>query len=169
MLRVGSPIHVRKLRPGGQLDYAWDGVVMRCDDAGIVLRAEFNVDVVERQFATFRRGDIFVEFYYWRPHKPDAPVRYYNVFQISHADGTLMGWYCNLGLPAELDAASGEMSYVDLALDVWANPDGSFVVLDEDELEELLVDHPELAQAAEQGRADLIELARSARLPRWPE
>lgn len=168
-LGVGSPIHVRKLTPDGELDYAWDGVILRCDEEGIVLRAEFNVDVVERQFATFRRGDIFIEFYYWRPKAPDAPVRNYNVFQISHADGSLKGWYCNLGLPAEIDADSGEMSYVDLALDVWANPDGTFVVLDEDELEELLQHHPELSDAAESGRADLVELAQSARLPRWPE
>ena len=168
MLQVESPIHVRKLKPGGQLDYAWDGMVVRCDASGIVLRAEFNVDVVERSFATFRRGDVFFEFYYWQPRAPGAPVRYYNVFQISHPDGTLKGWYCNLGLPAELDPTSRELSYVDLALDVWANPDGSFVVLDEDEMEELLEQHPDLRDAAETGKADLIELARSAQLPRWP-
>jgi protein associated with RNAse G/E len=169
MLGAGSPVHVKKLKPGGQLDYAWDGVVMRCDESGIVLRAEFNVDVVERAFATFRRGDVFFEFYYFEPPSADGPARYYNVFQISHADGTLKGWYCNLGLPAQLDAATYELSYVDLALDVWANPDGSFVVLDEDELDELLQRHPDLEEAAEAGRNDLIELARTARLPRWPE
>ena len=169
MLEIGSPVHVRKLKPGGQLDYAWDGVVVRCDSSGIVLRAEFNVDVVERAFATFRRGDVFFEFYYFAPDARDGQARNYNVFQISHADGTLKGWYCNLGLPAELDVAKGELSYVDLALDVWANPDGSFVVLDEDELAELLQRHPDLAEAAEKGRADLVELAQSAQLPRWPE
>ncbi|MBV9895082.1 MAG: DUF402 domain-containing protein [Chloroflexi bacterium] len=169
VLAVGSPVHVRKLKPGGQLDYAWDGVVMRCDTGGIVLRAEFNVDVVERAFATFRRGDVFFEFYYFAPDGRQDPVRYYNVFQISHADGTLKGWYCNLGLPAELDTAASELSYVDLALDVWANPDGSFVVLDEDELAELLQSHPDLTEVAEKGRADLLELAQSANLPRWPQ
>jgi protein associated with RNAse G/E len=169
MLVVGNPVHVCKLKPGGQLDYAWDGVVVRCDATGIVLRAEFNVDLVERHFATFRRGDVFVEFYYWQPESAGAAVRNYNVFQISQPDGTLKGWYCNLGLPAQLDASTGDLSYVDLALDVWANPDGSFVVLDEDELEELLDKHPELTEAARQGRADLIDLARSGRLPRWPE
>lgn len=169
MLEIGSAVHVRKLKPGGQLDYAWDGVVVRCDSSGIVLRAEFNVDVVERAFATFRRGDVFFEFYYFAPDGRDGRGRNYNVFQISHADGTLKGWYCNLGLPAELDVAKGELSYVDLALDVWANPDGSFVVLDEDELAELLERYPDLADAAEKGRADLLELAKSAGLPRWPE
>jgi protein associated with RNAse G/E len=151
------------------LDYAWDGKVLRCDASGIVLRAEFNVDVVERHFATFRRGDVFFEFYYWQPQVTGEHVRNYNVFQISQPDGTLKGWYCNLGLPAQIDAETGDLSYVDLALDVWANPDGSFVVLDEDELAELLEKHPDLTAAAQEGRADLIELARSGHLPRWPE
>jgi len=169
MLPLGGPVHVRKLKPDGSLDFAWDGVVMRCDAEGILLRAEFNVDVVERSFATFRRGDVFFEFYYFEPATPDGPVRYYNVFQISHADGTLKGWYCNLGLPAQLDSGTAQLSYVDLALDVWANPDGSFTVLDEDELEALLEQYPQLENVAQKGRADLIALATSRNLPRWPE
>jgi protein associated with RNAse G/E len=150
---------VRKLKPGGALDYAWDGVVLRCDDVGIVLRAEFNVDLVEREFATFRRGDIFIEFYYWD--------REYNVFQVSTPGGTLKGWYANVGLPAELAEQSGELQYVDLALDVWEQPNGEFVVLDQDEFDDLVAAHPELAEAAERGRAALLELASAARLPRW--
>lgn len=161
MLSAGSPIHVRKLRPDGSQHYAWDGNVVRCDDEGIILQAPFNVDVVELGFTTFRRGDVFVEFYYWS--------RPYNVFQISAADGTLKGWYANLGLPAELDPDKSELIYVDLALDVWANPDGTFAVLDEDELEELLASHPDLSQQAHEGRALLLALAESGSLPRWPE
>jgi protein associated with RNAse G/E len=161
MLAVGSPVHVRKLKPNRQLDYAWEGVVVRCDGTGIVLRAEFNVDVVERDFATFRRGDVFFEFYYW-----DRP---YNVFQISAPDGTLKGWYGNVGLPAELNSSTGQLEYVDLALDVWARPDGEFVVLDQDEFDELVAEHAELAEMAERGRQTLVELARSGKLPRWPE
>jgi uncharacterized protein len=161
MLLVGSAIQVRKLKPSGALDFAWEGVVLRCDASGMVLRAEFNVDVVEREFATLHRGDVFVEFYYFE--------RRYNVFQISSADGVLKGWYANLGLPAQLDPETRQLSYVDLALDVWANPDGSFVVLDDDELDELLEAYPQLTGAAEQGRAELIRLAESRQLPRWPE
>src|ERR1044071_610956 len=119
MLDPGTPLHVRKLKPGGALDYAWDGAVLRCDSHGVVLRAEFNVDLVEREFATFRRGDVFHEFYYFD--------RWYNVFQISAPDGTLKGWYANVGLPAELRSEAGELDYVDLALDVWVHPNGEYV------------------------------------------
>ncbi|MBV9581880.1 MAG: DUF402 domain-containing protein [Chloroflexi bacterium] len=161
MLAAGSPVTVRKLKPGGVLDYSWTGVVLRCDAAGLVLRAEFNVDLVEREFATFRRGDVFVEFYYFE--------RGYNVFQISTPEGELKGWYANVGLPAELDGEAGELRYVDLALDVWARPNGEFVVLDEDEFAELLDEHVDLAEAAQQGREALLELVSAGELPRWPE
>src|SRR5215210_7259235 len=85
LLAVGSAVHVRKLRPDGSQAYAWDGVVLQCDATGIVLRATFNVDLVDLGFTTFRRGDEFVEFYYW-----DG---WYNVFQVSAPDATLKGWY----------------------------------------------------------------------------
>jgi len=161
MLEAGSPIHVRKLRPDGSQSYQWDGSVLRCDESGIVLRAQFNVDVVDLGFTTFRRGDEFVEFYYWD--------RCYNVFQISAADGTLKGWYANVGLPAELKAEAHELVYVDLELDVWTRPDGEFVVLDEEEFDALVAERTELAQSAERGRAMLLALVESGQLPRWTE
>ena len=161
MLSIGSPVRVLKLKPNRALDYSWEGVVVHCDATGIVLRAEFNVDLVEREFATFRRGDVFLEFYYW-----DRP---YNVFQISAPDGTLKGWYGNVGLPAELRPETGELEYIDLALDIWARPNGEFVVLDEDEFDELLEEYRELAEVAERGRQTLVELATSGDLPRWTD
>jgi len=160
-LASGSPIHVRKLRADGSQAYAWDGVVLRSDAHGIVLRAQFNVDLVELGFTTFRRGDQFVEFYYFD--------RWYNVFQISAPDGRLKGWYANVGLPAELNAESGELRYVDLELDVWTQPNGEFVVLDEAEFDTLLLEHVELAEAAERGRETLLALVESGRLPRWTD
>lgn len=159
MIAVGSPIHVRKLRPDGSQAYAWDGTVLQCDNRGIVVRAAFNVDLVELGFTTFRRGDEFIEFYYW-----DVA---YNVFQISSADGALKGWYANVGLPAELHAEIAELSYVDLELDVWAQPNGDFVVLDQEEFDVLLAEHAELADAAASGRDALLGLAKSGDMPRW--
>jgi protein associated with RNAse G/E len=157
-LAAGSPLHVQKLKPGGALDFAWDGVVLDCDASSVVLRAEFNVDLVEREFATFRRGDVFHEFYYFD--------RWYNIFQISAPDGTLKGWYANVGSPAELNPETGTLDYVDLALDVWVQPHGEFVILDEDEFDELLSRHSELAEDAVRGRDALLELVTSGQLPR---
>ena len=154
---------MRKLRPDGSQAFAWDGAVLACDDEGIVLRAEFSVPVVELGFTTFRGGDVFHEFYYWD--------RWYNVFQVSEPDGTLKGWYANVGAPADGSPERGELSYVDLELDVWSHPDGEFVVLDEDEYE-ALASNPactaQLISGAAEGRAALLALAVARRLPRWP-
>jgi protein associated with RNAse G/E len=95
--------------------------------------------------------------------------RWYNIFQISAPDGTLKGWYANVGLPAELRPETGELQYVDLALDVWMEPDGRFVVLDQDEFDALLLEHMELVAGAERGRVALLELVTSRRLPRWAD
>ena len=160
MLSADSAIRVRKLRPDGTEVFAWDGVVLRCDASGIVLQALFNVDVVELGYTTFRRGDVFIEFYYWD--------RWYNVFQISQPDGTLKGWYANVGQPAELDTMLGELRYVDLELDVWANPDGTFTVLDQPEFDQLVRERSDLAVGAEQGRTELLALTTANQLPRWP-
>ena len=161
MLALGSPIHVRKLRPDGSQAYAWDGVVLRCDSEGIVLRAQFNVDLVDLGFTTFRRGDEFVEFYYWD--------RCFNVFQISAPDGVLKGWYANVGLPAELNAGAGELRYVDLELDAWVHPNGEFIVLDQEEFDTLLLQRADLAESAQRGRATLLTLVESGHLPRWTD
>lgn len=158
-MAAGRPIHVRKLRPDGSQAFAWDGVVLRCDDEGIVLRAEFNVDLVNLGYTTFRRGDQFVEFYFWD--------RCYNVFRISAPDGTLKGWYANVGLPAELDAEAGELRYVDLELDVWVHPTGELLILDQPEFDALLVSHVDLADSARRGRDDLLALVESGQLSRW--
>jgi predicted RNA-binding protein associated with RNAse of E/G family len=152
---------VRKLRPDGSQAYAWDGVVLRCDTEGIVLRARFNVDLVDLGFTTFRRGDEFIEFYYWK--------RCFNVFQISAADGVFKGWYANVGLPAELNAEAGELRYVDLELDVWRDPNGEFIVLDQDEFDALLTEHTDVAEAAKRGRAELLALVEAGDLPRWAD
>jgi uncharacterized protein len=158
LVAPGSAIHVRKLRPDGSQAYAWDGLVLECDTTGIVLRAEFNVALVDLGYTTFERGDEFIEFYYWD--------RWFNVFQISTPDGTLKGWYANVGLPAELDAARGELRYVDLDLDLWVSPDGEYLVLDQPEFDALIVARPDLAEAAERGRSTLLALADAGQLPR---
>ncbi len=163
-LAAGDPVRVRKLRPDGTEVFAWEGEVLRCDAEGVVLRAEFNVPVKELGYATFRRGDLFHEFYYWD--------RWYNVFDVREPDGTRKGWYANVGAPATLDAAAGLLSYVDLELDLWASTDGRIELLDEDVFAEQVAKgmlSTELIVGAEQGWRQLVELAQSGRLPRWTE
>lgn len=157
-----TPLHVEKLRADGSLAYSWDGEVLHQDAEGLVLRAAFNVDARSVGPVTLRRGDVFHEFYYWD--------RWYNVYQIASPDGVLKGWYANVGEPARL-AEDGSLQYVDLELDVWVNPDGSHVVLDEPEFESLLAGEPDerRAASARAARDTLLAMVERRALPVWQE
>jgi predicted RNA-binding protein associated with RNAse of E/G family len=61
------------------------------------------------------------------------------------------------------------LHYVDLELDVWTQPNGEFVVLDQDDFDALLSEHVELAEAAQGGREMLLALVESGSMPRWTD
>jgi uncharacterized protein len=106
----------------------------------------------------FEAGDIFTEFYFWN--------RWFNVFHVVSAEGTLRGWYCNVTQPPGVTGDT--LTYVDLELDLFVHPDGRMTVLDEDEfaVAERELYRPEDAQGARAGLAELIELASGGALPR---
>jgi hypothetical protein len=81
---------------------------------------------------TLRKGDRFIETYY--------TDRWYNIYEIHDLDDNrLKGWYCNVARPAVLESEN-ELSYVDLALDLWVASDGTQTILDEDEFAALDLD-----------------------------
>lgn len=161
-LLPGSAVRVHKLRPDGSERYAWTGVVLDADQSGVAVRAQFSLPPVDLGYATFRRGDVFVEFYFWG--------HWYTVAQLFTADGALKGWYCDVCMPPRWDAP-GELSYVDLALDLWHGADGTIVLLDEQEFAEYRATGaftPAQVEGAERGWAELRALAERGQLPRWP-
>ena len=161
-IRAGDTIRVRKLRPDGSERLAWDGVVLRADEAGIVVRAAFTLPLVDLGCVTLRQGDVFVEFYDWG--------RWYTVAQVSAADGTLKGWYCDVCTPPRW-SAPGELSYEDLAFDLWCDADGTITLLDEQEFAEARaagVFTPAQAEGAERGWEELRAVAARGQLPHWP-
>jgi protein associated with RNAse G/E len=87
------------------------------------------------------------------------------VFQVYAAGGVLKGWYCNLSSPASV--ANGELTYRDLALDVFVRPDGTWVEDDRDEYDANVATlyAPEDVAAAERGLAELMALVRAGALP----
>ena len=136
----GTPtISVLKLDLAGSMMRRYDGTLVRRDDHSVVLEAPFVIDVDEYLLldVVLKRGDRFVETYY--------DDRYYNVYEIfDRDDGRLKGWYCNLSRPAKI--ALNTVSWVDLALDLWAWPDGRTEILDQDEFDLLALDAEERAQ-----------------------
>ena len=141
-----NDILVLKCDHAGREVFRYEGEVLQRDADVLCLRAVFAFDDVEFDCVTFRRGDVFTEWFY--------SVRWYNVFRIEDgASGALKGWYCNLTRPARLGEQC--VSADDLALDVFVGPDGALQLLDEDEYAELSLsaqEHAAVLQAVEQIR-----------------
>lgn len=122
---------ILKKNLAGEVTWQYEGEVLRREENLIVIEARFNREDMPFQGITLKRGDRFVETFY--------NDRRYNIFEIhDREDDALKGWYCNIALPAVILA--DEVSYVDLALDLWVSSDGRQVVLDEDEFAALSLD-----------------------------
>ncbi len=131
-------ITVHKLDHTGKEKIAYSGELISRNDNEIVLEAIFNYGPIEREYATLKPGDRFVEHFY--------ADRWYNVFAIYEGE-LFKGWYCNITRPAKFE---GDHLYADdLALDYFLQPNGKEFILDEEEFNALGLDSKESAAARE--------------------
>jgi protein associated with RNAse G/E len=155
------PLVVQKLMHDGAKSYRWVGREIHRDDEHLFFTAVFERDGRDLGYVRFEKGDVFYEWYYFD--------RWYNVFQVYSAAGNLKGWYCNVTAPAIV--ADGELTFVDLALDLWVWPDMRYLVLDEDELDALVAVSaltPEQVTGARASLAELIARTQGGTLPSRP-
>jgi predicted RNA-binding protein associated with RNAse of E/G family len=118
-----TSVIVQKLNMRGEISVAYDAELVETLPDGVRLEARWIRPTMPLAYTTFETGDRFVEWFY--------TDRWYNIFEIHSLDGTLKGWYCNIAAPATI--ASNVVACRDLLLDLWVGPDGSMLVLDEDE------------------------------------
>jgi uncharacterized protein len=145
-----SSITVLKLDHQGRETWRYAGRVLERGESHVVLEALFNRADTAFHGILLKRGDRFVEYFF--------TDRWYNIFEMhDRDDGRLKGWYCNVGCPAALE--DDTISYIDLALDVLVFPDGSQLVLDEEEFEALPLE-PDVRRKAIQGLHELQTLLR---------
>jgi predicted RNA-binding protein associated with RNAse of E/G family len=147
---------VIKLDENGNHVWEYPAVELARGDHFVRLEAYFNRDELNLGFATFARGDRFIEYFYNN--------RWYNIFAVHNGrSDELKGWYCNVCRPATL--GESEIHCEDLALDVWVPPGGQPLVLDEDEFAtlEITAEDRQLSLAA---LGELLRMARSGELPR---
>lgn len=147
----GAPVRVEKYDWQGRFCYAWQAAVRRRGDGCLLLEARWQGPgepaVGKLQFV---QGDRFLEFYY--------PGRHYAIWQVEDRDGRLKGWYCNVSTPVREDASA--LRFRDLLLDLLVYPDGSWSVLDREELEQARRQGlaPDLAEQAEAAIGELLAL-----------
>ena len=143
-----SRIKVQKKNPAGEVTYQYEGMLLSRDEHSIVLEALFDRADMPFMDVVFKTGDRFIEYYY--------TDRWYNIFAIHDRDnGSVKGWYCNIGKPAVFK--DGTVSYIDLALDLWVSTSGEQTVLDEAEFEALALSE-ELKLGALKGLDELKQL-----------
>jgi protein associated with RNAse G/E len=122
---------VKKLNLNHELVIAYDGTVLERSTDTVVLEARFQRPTLDLGYIVFEHHDRFVEYFF--------TDRWYNIFEIhSVHDDHLKGWYCNIAHPAV--CGEGTIEQVDLALDVWIDPDGAYRVLDQAEFAALDLD-----------------------------
>lgn len=144
-----SAITINKLNLQHQLLWSYTGSVLERSANTIKLEAHFNRETRDAGYVVFEKHDRFVEYFY--------ADRWYNIFEMHSAkDDQLKGWYCNIAKPALF--SDHAIDQVDLALDVWIDPNGTPRVLDEDEFAALDLDQA-TRQQARQAIQELIDLA----------
>lgn len=119
----GHQVTVIKLSPLGEEKIRYIGHVVEHLASRLVLLANWALPMRDLGYTCFEPQDQFREYYY--------TDRWFNIFSITSAIGRHKGWYCNIAEPVQLDKDS--IRQVDLLLDVWVNPDGEVLLLDEEE------------------------------------
>ncbi|HZY44655.1 MAG TPA: DUF402 domain-containing protein [Anaerolineae bacterium] len=146
---------MKKLNLAREVMWSYFGEEIDRSGNGIKLEARFNRETSDAGYVVFERNDRLVEYFY--------ADRWYNIFEIHSVwDDHLKGWYCNIAEPAVFLEEAIEQ--VDLALDVWISPDGTTLILDEDEFTELMLDD-ETRQQAHRAVQELIALVQQRNTP----
>jgi predicted RNA-binding protein associated with RNAse of E/G family len=116
-------VTIIKQDPRGNEKIRYQGKVIATFPGEVVIQATWTLPRKELGYVVFEPGDRFVEYYYAH--------RWFNVFDITDSSGRRKGWYCNITEPAHI--TSDCIEQIDLFLDVWVNPQGQTLLLDEDE------------------------------------
>jgi predicted RNA-binding protein associated with RNAse of E/G family len=156
-ISVNDEVTIVKLRPDGNEATRYPGKALPSPPGWLVAEAVWTTKRVDLGYLIFDVGDRLIEYF-----AIDQPL---NVFRLHGNNGELKGWYANVTHPTYVDGLT--ISWHDLYLDVVVYPDGSTLLLDEDELAEAMIaeSNPELFRLIMDGKDRLLDLARSNSYP----
>ncbi len=141
-------ITIIKLDPAGAEKTRYTGTILTQFAYGIVIGTTWTRPDRDLGYTCLETGDQFVEYYYTN--------RWFNIFAIANKEGIQKGWYCNIAEPACI--STDTISQVDLYLDVWINPAGEVLLLDEDEFEAATMLNERQRLGARQGLQELLRI-----------
>ena len=131
-------ITVHKLDSEGNEVWSYQGWVLDRSESHVILEAFFDREDQIFYGVALRRGDRFEEIYY--------RDRWYNIFRIFDVESqAFKGWYCNIARPASLNPK--HIFAEDLALDLLVKPEGQWILLDQEEFDQLNLPDKDREQA----------------------
>jgi len=152
---MSEKIIVHKLNEKGEEVWRYEGEMLESTATSVTLEAFFDREDVNFHEISLKTGDRFVETFH--------SDLWYNTFAIYDSeDDRFKGWYCNITRPAKIQ--NGHVYADDLALDIIVYPDRSWLVLDKDEFDELVLPQEDRDRALH-AIDDLIEYARNKEGP----
>ena len=141
-------VTVIKQDPHGSEKIRYQGTLIEHLPDGVVIQAAWTMPRRDLGYVVFEPGDRFVEYYY--------TTRWFNIFDIADAHGTRKGWYCNVAEPAHI--TEDQVEQIDLLLDVWVDPQGKSLILDEDEFAADTMMSDAQRHGAEMGLQTLLQM-----------
>ena len=141
-------ITVSKLNSLGEIKIQYKGEIVKRLANAVIILAFWQHPMKDLGYTRFEPEDRFIEYYYTN--------RWFNIFDISNASNERKGWYCNIAEPA--DIYNDQIKQKDLLLDVWVDPWGRPLLLDEDEFGVDTTLDDEQRQGAQQGLHDLLQM-----------
>jgi hypothetical protein len=121
---------VRKILPDGSVKITYEGTLRDRTEDLISIDTGWSREPLDLGYVLFEPEDRWVETFFFD--------RWYNVFRISSSDGTLKGHYINISKPPIV--TEDRIDWEDLAIDLWVRPDGTHIVVDMDEFEDLQIE-----------------------------
>lgn len=118
--------------------WEYEGDCIEQTELVLLFEARFNRSDLHFNGVLLREGDRFLELY---------PLgRWFNIYEIHDRDSdAVKAWYCNVTRPIVIKG--DVIAYDDLALDLFAYPDGTYRVLDEDEFSQIIISEQDRAAA----------------------
>lgn len=155
---MARTITINSRKYDGRISKSWQAEAIEEGTELLLFKGEFEFPVDHPKLGFVRRGTMSYE-YYWLD-------KWYNVFRFHEPDGKLRNFYCNVATPAVL---SNEMlEYTDLDIDILADPELNYEILDLDEFEARTVEmsYPsDFVIKARSGLAELIYLIEHRQFP----
>lgn len=118
---------IKKLDPDNRETASYRGKLREREPDYISFDTRWTREKLSLGYVDLIPGEKWIEYYY--------PGRWYNIFRIGDTEGNLKGFYCNIIKPVMIE--KNVLRWIDMALDIWVEPDGSHLLLDEEEFEEL--------------------------------